>query len=256
MSDFFNDYGVVMKKLSEPLFSIITVCLNSENTIKRTIESVLNQSFTNYEYIVVDGKSSDRTIEIAKMYKKEFKEKNIDYRIISEPDTGIYNAMNKGIRNCKGKIIGILNSDDYYEITCLENVYNAYAENSLYDIYHGICRFVNNEKVVMLRGSSSSRLKDGMIEHPACFVKRETYSKFGYFDEKYKFAADYDLMLRFKKEGAKFCLIDKVLVTFDECGAGNSSLSRKEALIIKNKYHLFKSKLKLLYEWCKYMILR
>ena len=102
-----------------PEFSIITVCFNSEKTIQRTLQSVLDQTYENYEYIIVDGASTDRTIDIVRSFMPLF---NGKMRVISEPDQGIYDAMNKGIRNAKGTLIGMVNSDDYYEPDALENI--------------------------------------------------------------------------------------------------------------------------------------
>ena len=106
------------------LFSIITVCYNSEKTIRRTIESVLNQTCQDYEYIIVDGKSTDKTLDIVKEYEARFADK---LKYISEPDTGIYNAMNKGIALSDGSIIGIVNSDDWLQPDALEIV-KGYAD--------------------------------------------------------------------------------------------------------------------------------
>ena len=103
-----------------PLVSIITVCFNSEKTIQKTIQSLLNQSVTGFEYILVDGKSKDSTIEIIKSFENKFKEKGISYKWISEKDTGIYNAFNKGINLSKGKWISFLGSDDIYLKTAIE----------------------------------------------------------------------------------------------------------------------------------------
>ena len=100
------------------LISVVTVCFNSERTISRTIESVLNQSYPIYEYLIVDGRSSDKTMDIVKEFEPLF---NGKMKVISEADNGIYDAMNKGILMAKGKLIGILNSDDWYEPDTLEN---------------------------------------------------------------------------------------------------------------------------------------
>ena len=110
-----------MKKMKKIKFSIITPCYNSEKTIKRTIESVVNQSYKNIEYILIDGGSKDKTVEIIQEYQSKYP-KLIKY--ISEKDSGIYDAMNKGIKLATGDIVGIVNSDDYYELDALKNIYN------------------------------------------------------------------------------------------------------------------------------------
>ena len=109
--------------------SIITVCYNSEKTIERTIKSVLNQTYQDYEYIIVDGASTDKTLDIIKRYEPEFEGK---MRWISEQDNGIYYAMNKGIGMAKGKLIGMINSDDYYEINALADMVEAQGTEEYY----------------------------------------------------------------------------------------------------------------------------
>jgi len=104
------------KKMKTPLISIITVCFNSENTIKDTIESVLNQTYKNIEYLIIDGKSSDETLNIIKSFEEKFNNSKITFKWISEADKGIYDAMNKGLKMANGELIGILNSDDWYEL--------------------------------------------------------------------------------------------------------------------------------------------
>jgi len=98
--------------MKDILVSIITPCLNSKKTIRKTIESVINQTYKNIEYIIVDGESTDGTIEIINEYREKYKD---CIKFISEKDNGIYDAMNKGIKLCSGSLIGIINSDDYYE---------------------------------------------------------------------------------------------------------------------------------------------
>ena len=110
------------------MFSIITPCYNSEKTIERTLQSVQSQTYQNYEYIIIDGGSVDGTLSIVEAYKSKF---NGKMRVISEKDDGIYDAMNKGIRMAQGKLLGIVNSDDFYENTCLEN-----ALKNIILIYH------------------------------------------------------------------------------------------------------------------------
>lgn len=238
---------------SKPLFSVITVCFNSEKTIKKTFDSLICQTFRDFEYIVIDGLSSDNTLKIIREYELEFRKKGINFQWISERDTGIYNAMNKGIKRASGEIIGILNSDDYYENTCLEDIAIAVKKYPDVGVYHGICKFVNRGKVVMYRGTSSDYLLKGMIEHPACFIRKTIYEEHGLYNEIYRFVADYDYLLRIYFLGVKFLLIDKVLVTFDENGVGNSAESRKEKLImLKNNKVL--SKKMIWISWTKHYI--
>ncbi len=131
------------------LFSIITVCYNSEKTIERTIKSVLNQTESNYEYIIVDGGSTDKTLDIVKNYEDAF---NGRLKYISEKDNGIYDAMNKGIGMAKGELIGLINSDDYYELDALENIKKEYEkledEKKKHLVMYGFMRTVNDDKEI------------------------------------------------------------------------------------------------------------
>lgn len=210
----------------KPFFSIITVCLNSERTIEKTLKSVLNQTFKDFEYIIVDGCSTDNTMNIVRKYENQFPNGRFFY--ISEKDNGIYYAMNKGIGMAKGKYVGIINSDDTYEINTLQIVFQSIKKNGEVDVLHGLLRIKDGENLKMIKGRSSMELDYEMIEHPTCFVKRETYSNYGIFDCNYKYVADYDLMLRLKKNNCTFKMIEKILANFDTNGASSTSMSAVE----------------------------
>ena len=109
--------------MGNTFFTIITPCFNSEKTIEKTLQSVLNQTYQNFEYIIIDGGSTDDTLSIIESYKEKFAEK---LTVVSEKDNGIYDAMNKGIQLAKGELVGIVNSDDFYETDALENIVNEY----------------------------------------------------------------------------------------------------------------------------------
>ena len=199
-------------------FSIITVCFNSGKTIRKTIESVLDQTVTDYEYIVVDGASTDDTFEIIKEYEPKF---NGRMRYVSEPDKGIYDAMNKGIRMAQGEIIGIINSDDYYETDALEKLL-PYLENPA-DVYYGMLRLMDEHREVSVIRHHHNYLTRQTLMHPACFVRKKSYEKYGLFDLQYKIAADYELMLRFLKKQAVFIPVDAVLSNFSAGGISDTS---------------------------------
>ncbi len=110
-------------------FTVVTAVFNAEDVIEKTIKSVLNQTYTPYEYLIIDGKSSDKTVEIIRKYSKHFEEKNITLKIVSEKDNGIYNAMNKGIDLAEGDFISFLNAGDWYELDALENINKFYEED-------------------------------------------------------------------------------------------------------------------------------
>lgn len=221
-----------------PYLSIITVCWNSISTIEKTLLSVFCQDYKDYEYIVVDGKSSDGTLDILSEYKKKFDEIGISFKYISEEDSGIYNAMNKGINMCKGEIIGIINSDDSYCESVFKLIHSVSVSHPEYDIYHGLMRYISNGKLVMIRGMPHTFLSKGMIEHPACFVRKRFYDHMGGYDEKYKYVSDYDFMIRANKEKAHFYFVEAIIANFDENGAGNSYASRREMLKLRKHYRL------------------
>lgn len=221
---------------NKPLISIITVSYNSRKTISRTIESVLNQTYTNIEYIIIDGLSNDGTINIIKEYEKKFNNKNIKYKWVTERDNGIYDAMNKGIEIATGEIIGIINSDDFYELTAIENLVYEYNRDESYDVYHGIVKYYDNNKLTMIRASNEVSLKKHMIEHPGCFVKKDIYREMNNFDCSYKYAADYDFLCKLSENKKKFLLFDKIVANFFDGGAGDCLDSAIEAIKIQKKY--------------------
>ncbi len=207
------------------MVSIITVCFNSEKTIRDTIESVLKQSYEEIEYIIVDGGSTDGTISIIEEYVLLF---NGRLRYISEKDTGIYNAMNKGIRMSKGSLIGIINSDDFYEPDAVEKAVSCMTEDDCQVIY-GYLRVIEKTGTVRYTRVKHTSLSEKMISHPTCFVTRETYKKYGLFLERLKVSADYELMLRFyKSNGVVFHHCPYVMANFRAGGASYGIRSKME----------------------------
>ena len=207
-----------------PMISIITVCFNSAKTIRRTIESVLNQTYTNIEYILVDGKSTDNTVAIIEEYASRCTAKGIPYRWMSEPDSGIYDAMNKGIKMATGEWIGIINSDDWYELDACEIVINNYQNNSKIMIFAGAIRSIlnlNNKSYYQTIIPSLEQINFRMtLCHPAVFVKADLYRQRN-FDSSYKVIADWELMKYFANSQVEFCLVDRVLANFTEGGISN-----------------------------------
>lgn len=178
--------------------SIITVVWNNKETIKYVIDSVLSQTYTNIEYIIIDGFSTDGTIEIIKNYEDKIT------KFISEVDNGLYDAMNKGIEVATGDIIGILNSDDFYvDNNVIEKVIKEFKEKRVDSIFADLVyvKSENLDKVVRYYDSSKcfpDKFQYALYPaHPTFFVKREVYNKFGLFKLDYKIAADFDLMARF-----------------------------------------------------------
>lgn len=206
--------------------SIITVVWNNADTIKDAIESVLNQTYKNIEYIIVDGGSTDGTIEVIQSYGNKIS------KFISEKDEGIYDAMNKGIKLATGDIVGILNSDDFYKSNdVIETVVREFMSKDI-DCLYGDLEYVDkNDTSKVIRYWKSNPYKEGLFQkgwhppHPTFFVKREIYYKYGMFNTNFKIAADYELMLRFlEKYKIKSSYIPKVLVRMRLGGASNRNL--------------------------------
>lgn len=229
------------------LFSIITVCFNSEKTIERTIKSVLEQSCQDYEYILVDGASTDHTLDIIHRYEPFFYGK---MKVISELDKGIYDAMNKGIRAASGELIGIVNSDDYYEKDALEKIAQAYQGYN-YTIVYGLVRSVTDGKEVMVFLKNHEFLEKDMITHPSCFITKKLYERFGMYSLKYPYSADYEFMLRVKKESeVRFIKIYEIITNFSTGGVSDSVKAYRDTLRLLHEYQLIK-KQKYYYEMAK-----
>lgn len=211
-------------------FSIITVAYNSELSIKQTIESVLNQTYTNFEYIIVDGCSKDQTVEIIRTYA----EKDERIRFITEPDDGIYDAMNKGIRIATGDVIGLLNSDDFYEPDALEKI-SIYIPYTQQYVVYGMVRMLKDDKETMVTIINHENLPENMIMHPACFVSAEVYRKYLY-DTKYRSAADYDLFLKlYHDKDISFVPVYEIIANFRLGGMSSSVISIIETNDIRYK---------------------
>lgn len=183
------------------IISIITVTFNSSKTLHDTIRSVLSQSFLDIEYIIVDGLSNDKTVDIIKEYEPLFQGR---LKWISETDNGLYDAMNKGIRMATGDIVGIINSDDFYHREdIIEKVVEVFKTSTVQAVY-GDVRFVrsnNLDKTVRYYSSKyffSSLFRYGfMPAHPTFFTYRHYFKEFGFYKTDYKIAADYELLIRF-----------------------------------------------------------
>lgn len=225
--------------MEERKVSVVTVCYNSEKTIRRTIESVLTQTYQNIEYIIVDGDSKDQTLSIAREYEKKFEGR---MRIISEPDEGIYDAMNKGIRHATGELIGILNSDDDYEKDAVEKIVSCMTEDP-YQILYGFVRTLRDELEITVERQSHNNLRERMIGHPACFVTKKTYEDFGMYDTMYQSVADYDFMLRMDKiKEVTFIPVDAIIANFRLGGMSASNKAWLELLKLQVKYGILEEK--------------
>ena len=213
--------------------SIITVVRNNSSTIKDAIESVLSQTYNDIEYIIIDGSSTDGTLDIIQSYAKYIT------KIVSERDEGIYDAMNKGISLASGDIIGILNSDDvYFDENVIDNVINFFKEKQTDSIYGDLMYVEKNDLSKVIRYWKSSVFKMGSFAkgwhppHPTFFAKKNLYDKYGLFDVNMKVSADFDLMLRLlEKNKISTSYLPRVLVKMRTGGESNKSLRN---IIISN----------------------
>ena len=203
--------------------SIITVTLNCERVLEKTIQSVLSQEYADLEYILVDGGSRDGTCEIARKYSAEFQ----NIRWISEPDAGISDAFNKGISMSTGDVIGILNADDRYSPGALDTVATAVSAHPECDVFHGdILRYQGDTPLFLLKPSDveCTIWHEMPLNHPATFVRRSAYQRAGLFDVTLKIAMDYDMMLRLYAAGSRFCYIDEVLAEMNYGGVSDTQV--------------------------------
>lgn len=212
----FNAISKIHHSRENPLVSIITITKNSENTLERTINSAINQTYKNIEYIIVDAKSTDKTLSIIKDYAK-----HINY-CISEVDFGISDAFNKGIACANGSILGILNSDDWYELTTIEKVVSAFRCHGE-GIYHGDLRFWKDAKSQLYskRGSFNHLVTTMTINHPTVFVTRKVYERIGLFLLDFKVAMDYEWLRWAMISQINFFPINSVLANMQIGGTSN-----------------------------------
>lgn len=211
--------------------SILTVVYNGAATIRHSIDSVLGQDYPDIEYIIVDGNSKDGTQDIVRSYGNKIA------RFLSEPDAGIYDAMNKGIQLATGDVIGILNADDFYAYPSVVSEVAEVLASSNADASYGDLEYIDaNDATVVRRKWVSGAYKVGaflngwMPPHPTFFVRKEVYNTHGHFRLDLGSAADYELMLRFvHRENIKLAYLPKVLVKMRAGGVSNSTLKNRIA---------------------------
>lgn len=202
-----------------PLISVITVVFNGAEHLEEAMLSVLGQDYADLEYIIIDGGSTDGSLDIIKRY-----EDRIDYWV-SEPDRGIYDAMNKGIAAARGELIGLLNADDRYEPGALKVVAAASADNPGAGIFYGNSYILQEDMGMRYKSYGSARFWRGMgFPHQAMFVRRAVHNAIGTYDTNYRIAADYDLLLRAMANGILFSHLDAFLVSYRNTGLSGSNL--------------------------------
>ena len=217
--------------------SLITVTFNSDLTLRDTIQSILNQTFSDIEYIIIDGLSKDNTVDIIRKYEPQFQGR---LKWISERDNGLYDAMNKGIRMSTGDIVGIINSDDFYHRRdIISRVAEAFKNEETQAVY-GDVRFVNPDNLnrtvryYSSRNFSPNRFRYGfMPAHPTFFTYRKYFEEFGYYKTDYHIAADYELLIRFlytHQLKSKYLSLD-----FMKMRTGGASTASIKSNILLNK---------------------
>ena len=213
-----------------PKVSIITVVYNGTTHLEQTIQGVLKQSYDNIEYIIIDGGSTDGTLEIIEKYNTQ-----ITYWV-SEPDGGIYDAMNKGIAKATGEIVGLINADDWYEKDAVSVVVDKFEKENV-DVVHGSMRIVkeNAEHFVKSAASDLDHLSKGMLlNHPTVFAKRALYEAYGGFDTTYRIVADWEMMMRWKGQEVKFGALNETLANFRMGGVSSLYLKKN----FSEKHHV------------------
>lgn len=211
--------------------SIVTVSYNSEKTIRDTLESVYNQNYQDIEYIIIDGNSKDKTLDVIKEYEIIFKNSEKQFRWISENDNGIYDAINKGISMSSGDIVGILNSDDYfYDNEVIFDIANKF-EVEKNDCLYGNIIYIDPDTKKTVRKWISREFENGLFEkswtpgHPSFYCKKCIYDCFGLYRTDFKIAADVELMYRFiEKNHIKSSYYNRYIVTMRQGGVSSSGL--------------------------------
>lgn len=220
--------------------SIITATYNRADTIKDTIESILSQSYQDWEHIIIDGASTDNTLEMINKYNDQY---NGRLTLISEKDNGIYDAMNKGISLATGDVIGILNSDDlYFDTEVLAKIVRVFNKSNIDAIHGGVVISASNDVNKIIRIKKGSKYPKGGFSsgwhpaHPSFYVRKEVYDKFGKFDLSFGTASDLELMIRLiEKYHVSLEFIPIIMVKMRFGGASNNSI---KALLTSNQYVL------------------
>lgn len=224
--------AAITRKDSEPLMTVITAVYNGAKTIEKTINSVLSQTWHNIEFIIIDGGSTDSTLEIIRKYDDQ-----IDYWL-SEPDNGIADAFNKGLHRATGDYVAFLGSDDWYEPDGVFRIVKEIIPDGM--IYSGHANLRSNEgrTIIKVHKSCPERILQTMrIAHPATFVSRDLFRRIGEFSTEFKIAMDYDFFLRAKLNGYNAKVVDSVIVNIMSGGISYNVIdAAREELRIKNHY--------------------
>ena len=224
-----------MAKPDSPFLSVITICYNNAEGLKKTFDSIRKIKTDDVEYIVIDGVSTDSTPEVL------HQNNDIIDIMVSEKDDGIYNAVNKGIKLAHGSLIGLVHSGDIY----LEYAFNGLKElhkTNPDSILYGALKAIKNGEFDSIWGFNAKHLPEKMIPHLACFVPKSVYEKHGTYDESFKIAADYECFLRFYKAGVSFVFTDTIVCGFNLEGVSQNKTDQteKEVVAIKKMHDVYK----------------
>lgn len=204
----------------QPLVSIVTAVLNGAGTLQRALDSVSRQNYPSVEHIVVDGGSTDRTLHLLKEAERP------SLRWISEKDRGISDAFNKGIALSRGGVVAILGADDWYEPKTVESIVRRFAETDADIVYGDLQMWERGRKGYRLNGDHR-RLNRGMsLCHPALFARRRCFEEFGLFRLDFRYAMDYEWLLRARKGGARFARVESCLCNMETGGASDENWRR------------------------------
>ena len=221
------------------LVTVITVCRNSAATIRDTLDSLLAQTYPNIEYLLIDGCSTDGTPEILHSYKEAFQRKGYAYRILSEPDRGIYDAMNKGLALASGELIGIINSDDWYEPQAVQTAAEEYLRES-YDIFYGNLNLVRSDGSVIVKRSRLDRFPSSRHwNHPTTFIPARVYREMGGYRCRSLYD-DFDLMLRLRRKKLRVRISHQILANFRTGGVSTGKSLKQWAHRIRARYRCYR----------------
>lgn len=213
------------------LVSVVIPAYNSAKTISATLDSLVKQTYSNLEILVIDGASKDNTIKIVESYREIFGERLV---ITSEKDNGIYDAMNKGIRKARGTLIGILSSNDTFEPRAVEYIVKGYDEGTPDCIIYGMQRYITDGNEVCIAIYSHTNLPRKMMAHPSCFVAKSVYEKFGAFDTCYKSSADYEFLWRmYDNNAVTFKPVYKIIANFNTGGISGTRQGYLETIYLR-----------------------
>lgn len=218
--------------------SVVTATYNSAATVEQTVRSVLAQTYPAYEYIVMDGGSTDGTVDLVKSFEDELAAAGTTLIVVSEPDEGMYDAMNKGVTRASGDVVGIINSDDWYEDCALDVVAREY-DREPFDLFWADLRLVMpNGKTFVKRAKNRSYATSRDWNHPTTFIAKSIYEKYLYRTD--SIHDDYDLILRLKKDNVKMTVVNKVIANFRMEGVSHKRSVSAAFSSVKMKYMIYR----------------